>query len=75
MSISIEKLIDGMPYPVFTKIVGTPNYEAVNQINHELTANAYSIQTNLGCGTIGYARLTLLPATYTTISIAVRIPP
>ena len=75
MASSIEKIIDGMPTPTLTKIIGSPNYEAIKQINDELTANAYSIQTNLGCGTVGYARLTLLPATYATISIAAWIPP
>lgn len=72
---SIEKLIDGFPTPTLTKIAGIPNYESVKQINDELTANAYGIQTNLGCGTVGYARLTLPPATYATISIAAWIPP
>ena len=75
MASSIEKLIDGMPTPTLTKIIGIPNYESVKQINDELTANAYGIQTNLGCGTVGYARLTLLPATYATISNAPWIPP
>ena len=75
MASSIEKIIDGMPTPALTKIIGIPNYESVKQINDELTANAYSIQTNLGCGTVGYARLTLLPATYATISIVPWIPP
>ena len=75
MATSIDNLIDGMPTLILTKILGTPNYESVKQINDELTANAYSIQTNLGCGTVGYARLTVLRATYATISIATWIPP
>ena len=75
MASSIEKLIDGMPTPTLTTIIGIPNYESVKTINDELTANAYSIQTNLGCGTVGYARLTLLPATYATISIAPWVSP
>ena len=75
MSKSIDKLIDGMPYPTLTKITGTPGYDPIKTINNELTANAYSVQTNLGCGTVGYARLTLTPGVYATISIAAWIPP
>ena len=75
MASSIGKIIDGMPTLTLTKVIGIPNYESVKQINDELTANAYSVQTNLGCGTVGYARLTLQPATYATISIAAWVPP
>ena len=75
MASSIEKLIDGMPTPTLTTIIGIPNYESVKTINDELTANAYIIQTNLGCGTVGYAQLTLRNATYATISIAPWVDP
>ena len=69
MSMSVDKIIDGMPNPILTKITGTPSYDPIKTINNELTSNAYDIQTNLGCGTIGYAQLTLTPNVYATISI------
>lgn len=75
MASSVDKLIEGMPTPTVTKIIGSPDYESLKVVNDELTANGYSVQTNLGCGTVGYARLTLQPATYATISIAAWIPP
>ena len=75
MASSVDKLIEGMPTPTLTRIIGPPHYESLKKINDELTANAYSVQTNLGCGTVGYARLTLQPATYATISIAAWVPP
>ena len=61
MSKSIDKLIDGIPYPTLTKIIGTTGYDPIKTVNNELTANAYSIQTNLGCGTVGYACMTPNP--------------
>ena len=75
MSTSVDKLIDGMPTPVLTKIVGMPDYDSVKEMNDELTGNAFTIQTNLGCGTVGYSRLTLTPAVFANISITAFIAP
>ena len=75
MSTSVDKLIDGMSTPVLTKIVGMPDYDSVKVMNDELTGNAFSIQTNLGCGTVGYSRLTLTPAVFATISATAFIAP
>ena len=69
MSTSVDKLIYGMPTPVLTKIVGIPNYDSIKEINDKLTGNAFAIQFNLGCGTVGYSRLTLNPAVFINISI------
>ena len=38
-----------------------PDYEAIKVLNDELTGNAFGVRTNLGCGTVGYSRLTLTP--------------
>ena len=75
MSTSVDKIIDGMHNPTLNEIAGTPSYDTIKTVNNELIANVYSIQTNLGCGTVGYARLTLTPGVYATISIAAWIHP
>ena len=75
MTTSVDKLIDGFTNPVLTRIVGMPDYESIETLNDELTANAYIVQISLGCGTVGYSRLTLTPAVYSTLSIAAWISP
>ena len=72
---SVDKLIGSMPSPILTKIVGLPDYECIKIVNDELTGNAVTISTNLGCVTVGYARLTLTAAIFANISIAAWIPP
>ena len=75
MTASVEKLIDGFNTPTLTKIVGMTDYEAIKVVNDKLTGNAYDIRTNLGCGTVGYSRLTLTPAVYDNISTVAFIAP
>ena len=70
MSNSIDKLIDGMPYPILTRISGVPAYNVIKIINNELIGNAVTVPTNLGYGTVGYTYLTLMAANYANISIA-----
>ena len=52
-----------------------PDYDSVKEMNDELTGNAFTIQTNLGCGTVGYSRLTLTPAVFANISITAFVAP
>ena len=63
-----------MPNSTLTKIIGLPSYDPIKTINDKLTVNACGVQTNLVCGTIDYARLTLTPGVYATISIAAWTP-
>ena len=67
MSSVVEKLIGGMPYPILTRIEGVPSYEDIKILNDELTGNAVTVTTNLGGGVVGFARLTLTAAIYSTI--------
>ena len=75
MSTTIDKFIDWMTNPTLTKITGTPSFDPIKPVDDELTANAYSIQANLGYSIVGYAHLILTPGVYTTISIASWVPP
>ena len=64
-----------MPNSTLAKITGTPGYYPIETINDKLMANAYCIQTNLGCGNVGYARLALTPNVCATISAEPWNPP
>ena len=61
MSLSIGKLVDGMPHPVLTRIAGVPDYEVNNIVNSNLIGNTVTVPTNLSCGIVGYTCLTLAP--------------
>ena len=75
MTTSVEKVIDGFATPTLTSIIGMPDYESIKVVNDELTGNAFGVCTNLGCGTVGYSRLTLTPAVYATISATPFVAP
>ena len=75
MTISMKKMIYGIPHPIITSTIGVFTYEFIKLIGDELTGNALTVPTNLGCGTIGYAHLTLTSAVYANISIDVPLPP
>ena len=74
MPSSIQKIVDGFPFPTIDPIVGTPDYESVADIHLKLNSNAASVQSNIGCGTLGLLFLTVLPAVYATLSTIAFIP-
>jgi hypothetical protein len=65
---SIEDYIAGFPNPIITKIQGLPTYETIAEVQRNLNANAASIETTLGGGTLGYLALTVDPAVYLTLA-------
>ena len=75
MTTSVDKLIDGFATPTLASIIGMPDYEAIKVLNDELTGNAFGVRTNLGCGTVGFSRLTLTPTVYADISVAPFVAP
>ena len=66
----IKKIVDGFLFPTIDPIIGTPDYESIADIHFKLNSNAASVQSNLGCGTLGLLFLTVLPAVYATLSTA-----
>ena len=52
MPSSIEKIVDGFPFPKIDPIVVTLDYEIITDIHLKLNFNAISVQSNLGCGTL-----------------------
>ena len=75
MPSSIEKIVDRFPFPMIDPIIGTPDYDTIADIHLKLNSNAASLQSNLGCGTLGLLFLTVSPAVYTTLSTTAFVLP
>ena len=75
MPTSIEKIVDGFPFPTIDPIVGTPDDESIIDIHLKLNSNTTSVQSNIGCGMLGLLFLTVLLAVYATLSTIVFVPP
>ena len=68
MPTAIDKIVDGFSFPTIPPIVGTPTYNTIAEVNLKLNSNSTSVQSNLGCGTLGLLRLTVSPSVYNTLS-------
>ena len=66
MPTSIDKIVDGFPFPTIPPIFGTPTYNIIAEFNFKLNSNSASVQSNLSCGTLGLLLLTVSPAVYNT---------
>ena len=75
MPTSTEKIVDSFPFPTIPPIVGTPTYNTIAEVNLKLNSNSASIQSNLGCGTLGLLQLTVPPAVYNTLSVNAFVVP
>ena len=75
MPSSIEKIEDVFPFPTVDPIIGRPDYESIVDIHLKLNSDAASVQSNIGCGTIGLLLLTVSPAVYATLSTIAFVPP
>ena len=62
----IKKIVDRLPFPTIDPILGIPDFESIADIHLKLNLNAASVQSNLGCGTLGVLFLTVLHALYAT---------
>ena len=68
MPTAIDKIVDGFPFPMIPPIIGTPTYNTIAEVNLKLNPNSASVQSNLGCGTLGLLQLTVSPAVYNNLS-------
>ena len=75
MPSSIKKIVDGFLFPTVDPIIGTLDYKSIADIHSKLNSNAASVQSNLGCGTLGLLFLTVLTAVYATLSTTAFFPP
>ena len=69
MPSAIYRIVDGFPFQTIPPIVGTPTYHTISEVNLKLNSNAASVQSNLGCSTLGLLQLTVSPAVYNTLSV------
>ena len=67
--------MDGFPLFTISPIIGAPNYEKIVEVHLKLNSNAASVQSNLGCGTLGLLHITVSPAVYTTLLSTTFIAP
>ena len=75
MSTAINKIVDGFLFPNIPPIVGTPTYNTISEVNLKQNSNAASVQSNLGCGTLGLLQLTVSPDVYNTLSVTAFVVP
>ena len=75
MPSSIEKIVDRFLFSTIEPIIGTPDYEIIANIHLKLNYNDVSVQSNLGCGTLGLLFLTVSPAVYATLSTTAFVTP
>ena len=75
MPTAIDKIVDGFPFPTIPPIVGTPTYNTIAEVNLKLNSNSASLQSNLGCGTLGLLPLTVSRAVYNTLSVTPFVVP
>ena len=62
MPSSINKIVEGFPFPTIYLIIGVPDYASISEMHMKLNSNAVLVQSNLGCGTLGLLYLTVSPA-------------
>ena len=75
MVASIDKILEAMTHSSIPPIIGQPTYSSIHEIHQYLSSNAASIQSNLGCGTLGLIYLTLSPTVYATLLDTLFVPP
>ena len=75
MPTTIDKIVDGFPFSTIPPIVGTPKYNTIAKVNLKLNSNSASVQSNLGCGTLGLLQMTVPPAVYNNLSVTPFIVP
>ena len=66
---TVNKIVDGFPFPTITRIEGQPTHEIIDEVNCYLNDNAASVQSDLGGGRHGYLALIVLPAVLYTLFV------
>lgn len=64
----MEEIKECFPHPHIPSQHGMPTFEIIADVHRKLKANAASVSSNLGGGTHGLLGLTILPATYQTVT-------
>jgi hypothetical protein len=58
----VDTIVDGFPHSTIPPVIGMPTFATIAKVNLKLNANAASVQSNLGDGTLGLLALTISPA-------------
>lgn len=72
---TMETVKENFPHPHIPAQPGMPTYDIIASVHRKLKANAASVASTLGGGTHGLLGLTILPATYQTVTGYPFIPP
>ena len=72
---SVDKIVESFENPSIPTIDGKLMYAMLHAMHKLLNSNAASVNTNLGCGTLGHLCLTLYPTVYATLSTTRVVPP
>ena len=64
----IKKILAGFPNKDVLPIVGIPNYKMIKELNLLLSANAASVHSNRGNGSLGHLALTVSKAVHNTLA-------
>lgn len=65
---SVSDIIATFPYKELTPIVGKPSFATLARLKKEATANAASIHSSRGTGTMGHARIVIGIAAYNALA-------
>lgn len=68
MTADVESIVDGFPHNTISPVIGMPTYATISEVNLRLNANAASVQSDHGDGTLGLLALTVTPAVYSTLT-------
>jgi hypothetical protein len=65
---SVDAMIEGFIHPDITQHYGVPTYEAITDMQQQLSANAASVHTERGGGILGYVAITVSTEEYAIYS-------
>ena len=72
---TIAKIVEGLPFPHVSLILGQPTYDSLAELHLKLNVNVTSVHSNLGNGLLWLLYLTIFPAVYATLSAEPFTPP
>ena len=72
---SVNNIVESFENPTIPPIDGKLTYATFHDMHKLLNSNATSVDTNLGCGTLGHLCLILSPTVYATLLTTQFVPP
>ena len=72
---TMDNILSSMPECTIAPLQGPPNLEYLTELNTYLNLCSASVQSNLGCGTLGHLSLKSPPAVYALLSATTFVVP